>query len=459
MPLEDVTQIQVNLSATPITTEGFSTLLIAGQTSPVAVVPEGTTAAYTSITEMDDAGWVGSEAEYAAAGDAFAQGIARVKIGHLDEFTARVMTITITANTDLTRSFTISDILGRTATVSDASSGETITQIRDALLTLFQATAFDTAARITFASSSTNAITATGDNIGYYFNIVSGSGSASYTIVTTTEGKTYENQLAALTLVDDDWYGLVGVDANEWHIGSRASFTEARKKAHVFRTADTDADDAAVTTDFASLIHAQDYARTLGLYHETAGEYVDAALAAKVLKIDADTQATIWAGQELTGITQQVLTTTQQSALEGKGLNYYSPLDNSRGASYPGKSVGNDWFDLILTSDWLGTRTSEDLKKLWSDRSNLGKKIPYTNHGIGLIENTVRGRVNRGIQIGHINPGTPGETGVDAPPTYSFPVRADCAPADITNRIYRFTVNVVAAGAIINMVGTIGLSS
>ncbi len=459
MPLEDVTQIQVNLTASPITTEGFSTLLIAGTTSPVAAIAEGALAEYTSITEMDDAGWVGSEAEYAAAQDAFAQGLARLKVGHLAAFTARVMTITITVTTDTTRAFTVSDILGRTARVSDGSTGETATQIRDALLALFQATAFDTAGRITFAASGANAITATGDNLGYFFNIVGTAGTATFTIVETTVGKTYSTELAALALVDDDWYGLVGVDADSWHVGSRASFTESRKKAHVFRTADADADDAAVTTDFASLIHAQDYARTLGLYHETAGEYVDAALAAKVLKIDADTQATIWAGQELSGITQQVLTTTRQSALQGKGLNFYSPLDNTRGASYPGKSVGDDWFDLILTSDWLGTRLSEDLKKVWSDRSNAGKKIPYTNHGIGLIENTVRSRVNRGIQIGHVSAGTPGETGTEAPPVYSFPTRAESAAADIANRIYRFTVQAVAAGAIVNMVGTIGLSS
>lgn len=456
MALQDVTQITINLSATPSPVAGFATVLIAGVNAPVAAIPEGETKEYFDMDEMDADLWAGTEDEYKAANDAFSNDAYSVKIAHLTAFTIQVQNITITGADDGTYEIDVDDTLGNTFTAQFTASTSTITNIRDDLLTDLQGSDFETGGLITFASVSTDGISATADAAGYGFTLAEGgTQSANISIVNTTPNVGYAEELSDLILFDDDWYGLVGVDDDSFHIAERANWVESRYKIHIARTSEA-AVKAAGSTDVASMLMASGYQRTGLIYHETANDFVDAAWAAKVLAVDADSESTTWDGKDLSSITKQSFTGAEQGYIEGKNCNYFNVFRVTKGVTYKGQACSGDWLDLILAADWLKIRGSEDLQDMWYEQSNLGKKVPYNNRGISLTQNRIMSRVRQGITAGHLDEGTPGSD-TNPVPTFDFPSRAESASADVTNRIYRFSGTVSAAGAIINFVGDITL--
>lgn len=457
MSLADVTQIEVNLAAPAVSRSGFQTLLIAGTTAPVAVVPEGEVREYGDISEMDEAGWAGTEDEYAAAQDAFSNDAPSVKVAHLADFVVKVLTVTITGNENGNYDITVDDAQGRTHTGSHAASGDTISDIHAALLADLQASEFDTGGHITFGGVAPD-ITMTADNAGYEFDAeLGGNQSANMSLATTNAGTSYGTELATIDLFDDDWFGLVGVDDDAYHIGARAEWLEARNKGiHIARTSEAAVKDAGSSTDIGSLLQAAGYARTAVIYHESANEYVDAAWLAITLAIDADTQATEWGGKDLSSITKQPFTSGVQNILEGKNVNYYGFLDANTGATYKGQAADGTWLDLVLASDWLKARLSEDIRALWSAESNAGRRLANTNEGRNKVETKVRERVAIGQDIGWLSRGTP-NSNTDPEPSFDFPTRAEADPADNAARIFRFSGTVGAQGALISFRGQITL--
>jgi hypothetical protein len=140
------------------------------------------------------------------------------------------------------------------------------------------------------------------------------------------------------------------------------------------------------------------------------------------------------------------LTTAEQNALEGKNANYYVTLGGS-GATYRGTCADGTFIDNVLASDWYRTRLVETHQARFTEYSNAGKKIPYTDSGIAVIEADLRSITERGIAAGHFlkRPGSDTET---VSPKYTIPSRSSVSAADVSNRVYKYQAEVVLAGAI-----------
>lgn len=458
MPAADITQITVNLLAGDITRAGFGTLLIAGTNGPAGAYSGNLVNTYAQLTDLDDDGWLGTEDEYKAAQVAFSNDADRVKVARFDTaFVAQVDTITFTGGTDGDRTITFAGpwFEAPDTPFLHTAATNTAEQIRDAFVTAIN---LDTDLPITAAAVSTDQMTLTSNTAGGGFSTtLGGANVAEMTLALTTPNLGYAQELADVLNEDSDWYCLVGVDEEAAHVGERAAYIEGlNDRVHVARTADADVDAAAQTNDIGTRLQTLSYKRSLLLYHETAGELVDAALAGDRLSVDADETATQWAGVELSGITKQSLTTTQQTALDGKNVNYYTE-QFGKGVTYPGKASSGLFFDHNITRDWVRARIREDLFVLWTALINSGRKIPYTEEGLSLIESTVRAVIRRGARIGHLT--LDATASLPDGPIYTFPSRAATASADVAAGIYRFSVEVAAAGGVINFVGTVYLQT
>lgn len=462
MPNSAIVNISVLLQGAAVSRQGFSTILVAGRNAPIAAIPVGTTKEYSLddfAEEMADDGWAGSEAEYLAISDMAAQDIhpETVKVGHLADFAAKVIQIDVVAGPH-TGNFTVTVSREGYADLgyTFAASGSTATQVKDGLVSGLNALAAPALAQ-TAASLDTDSFTLTADNAGEDFTVTLASPSDDMTQSTTTANSGYGSSLATIALSDDDWFGLYGVDMEDHHILARAKYAEANRKLHIAQSTDTDILVAATTDDIASLLQDQSYDWTGIYYHNSSSEHLSAALMAAKLGVDPDEQATVWYAATLSGIAVQGLSTAQQSAAEGKNAGHYNLLKGV-GFTSQGKQSSGKFTDLMVTAGWLEARISESHVARLLEYSNAGKKIPYTDRGIGLLESDVRGIWGRGVAAEHLSWGTPDDDD-DPEPVFNFPSRADSDPADRTARIYRYTVTGGIAGAIFQIEGTTYLTT
>lgn len=448
MPISDIVNITVSITGGALSVAGFGTMLITGISAPFA---EGETEIYTTMTELDDAGWLGTEQEYLAAQLAFSSAIRpdRVKVAHLADFVAQVDNVTIDTAADGT--YTL-DING--TDFAHVSSSETTTDIRDALVVLVNAGDEP----VTAAPVLTDELDLTADNAGEPFiTTLEGDQSANMTLLLATPNTGYQQGLNTIELFDDDWYGLYGVDDDDWHILERAVWTETRNKLHMASSDDADITDVGVTDDIASVLQTASYARTAIIYHDQTlpgtGEHIGAAWMANRLAVDLDQQSPTWALVNLPGITAQSLTTTLQSGAEGKNASHY-PTYAGTAVTYKGRVAEGTAIELIVVADWLQARLTEAHQATLIEYSARGAKVPYTNDGIAQTESDARGVIERAIGVGHIlGPGDP-----DTEPTYTFPRRAEVSSADVLAEQYSYQINVTSSGKILNINGSVFLA-
>ena len=102
-------------------------------------------------------------------------------------------------------------------------------------------------------------------------------------------------------------------------------------------------------------------------------------------------------------------------------------------------------------ADWLSFRLTALYQALFSQYSNTGSKIPYTDAGIQIFNDATLNQLRVGVAIGHLAD--------DPEPTVTTPRRSEVTPADLINRILRFTFNAEPAGAIhrVQINGTVAI--
>jgi hypothetical protein len=146
--------------------------------------------------------------------------------------------------------------------------------------------------------------------------------------------------------------------------------------------------------------------------------------------------ASTWAFKTLASIEADVLTTSEDTALEDKNANTYSSLWG-RNVTWEGRAADGSFVDVTIFIDWL---TAEITARMIDALANA-KKIPYTDKGIAIIKSEVLSALKMGARAGGID--------VDSPMTVDAPLVADIDTSDrAARRLPGVTFSARGAGAI-----------
>ena len=219
------------------------------------------------------------------------------------------------------------------------------------------------------------------------------------------------------SVYDKDWYYLLCADNTQNNVIALADVIEANKrKMFVTRT-----DSSTVLT----AVKAKKYQRTVVFFHETVGEYADAGL---VGECGAQTVGSItWKFKTINGLTPADYTQTKIDSIhDDGGICYVTKAGDN--ITSEGITVSGEYIDVINAMDWVQFNIEYKVQKLF----NSNPKIPYTNNGIAMIENSVVGVLQEAYNNGMIAEDD------DNLPLYStdFPGRSETTAADRKKREY-----------------------
>lgn len=253
--------------------------------------------------------------------------------------------------------------------------------------------------------------------------------------------------LAAIELYDASWYALATVYNSKAYTGAAAAWVESNKKLYLFDVADLVPITVAVASADDALEDIFDlaYARSSGWYHHDPASMLAGAVYGKCLPFDPGEET--WALQPLSAIAASPLTTTHKNNLKARRANWYSTYGGI-GVTTQGKvpSTAKGYIDVVRSLDWVESEMSADIFATLAAVA----KIPFTNAGIAMIENRVRGVMERAEAAGIFAPGW----------TVTVPDVADVSAADKADRILpdvKFSATLAGAVHSVEVAGVISL--
>lgn len=157
---------------------------------------------------------------------------------------------------------------------------------------------------------------------------------------------------------------------------------------------------------------------------------LNAAYAAKFLSYEPGSE--LWAYKSLSTVEAQSLSTTDISSLESRNVSYYTTI-GSQAMVQGGKVSAGEWIDTIRFRDWLKTQIQQNVINLLLSLP----KVPYTDPGIGLVQNAVTAALDAGVEAGGIaRPSSDEKTGTVTPSyTITVPKAAELDAATRKTRV------------------------
>lgn len=380
VPISTIVHITISLQTQAITEAGFGTPLIVG------INAAGWSERVRTYESLQDVGadFLTTDDEYLAAKAIFAQSPhpPEIKIGRQASLVAQVQTITFSGNA----------VTGNTISID--IDGVTITQAFDTdQATTIAALAVKIAAQPGVATAVVDGgnlvITVTAQNAGIPVDIdnaliTGGASQATLAIATTTPNHGIQEDLAEIQDEDDAWYGLIFTNRTADDVELAADYIETQKKIFITVSEDTGVLDTTSTTDILAILGGKSYMRTAVLYSADADQFSDAAWMGAVFWIDPGEET--WMFKTLAGVTPDTLTATQRNAAKVKHCNIYINVGGEN-MTRDGWMVNGEYIDIIRAADWIQARIEERVFALLKKN----KKIAYTDNGIGLVTNEIRG--------------------------------------------------------------------
>jgi len=250
----------------------------------------------------------------------------------------------------------------------------------------------------TVGAGETDTIVITGTTAGDWFSIGSTNISLISTLLTHSEpSPTIATDLTAISNEDDTWYMLYTIANSEAYVKAAAAAIEGRKKMYCADISDSVA--ATLANDGSDLqddLQGLNYDRTFTVYHPVPGYMAGAAWMGTRLPYSPG--AATWKFAQPDGVPAFTMSATHSVNLVAKNANFIQTtagLDIMR----EGITVGGEFIDTIRDLDWL----EDDLTKSVFDALASNPKLPYTNAGIAIIENAVRGSLLRAVALGVID--------------------------------------------------------
>ena len=154
----------------------------------------------------------------------------------------------------------------------------------------------------------------------------------------------------------------------------------------------------------------------------------------------------------LSTVSPAKLTSTFIKKLEAANFNYVITVA-SKNITQGGKTGGGEWIDVIRFRDWL----QNDMQVRVVNLLIVNPKIPYTDNGIGLVENQMLASLKDGQKYGGIAP-TEYDADGNAIPGYttSVPLAADLTSVQKASRILKdckFSARIAGAIHVVEIKG------
>lgn len=398
MSLDEIISITISRQTQSVSRAGFGTALVLG-THLNTINRVDTYNKSTFDTAMLADGYVTTDAIYKAVQTYFSQSPSpsTIAVGRIQ---ASQVTITVDTEQDSTDyGISIESVAAGTVTdhVIDSGVSATPTSIASALAAAINAGA--EAPNVTATPSGATVQIDLDGTDPMAVKLTSGA-----TLMTRgAPAGTIEDAdvaLAAIQLVDDDWYAIVAVDRTQAQVEKIATWTEAKTK--IFGTASADANiintpDSSDTTTIAAVLKAGAFDRSFVIYSGLAAtSYPEAAWFGRVLSLDPG--SVNWAFKTLATIVPDALTATARGRIFDKNANSYEEISGVNITRY-GTMGSGEYIDIIRGADWLEATMQAELYTLLVTQD----KVPYTDKGLGSLEALVRAALEEGIDAGFIS--------------------------------------------------------
>lgn len=438
--IDRIVSVSIALNTAGISKEGFSTLLVVGEsTNALARV-----SSYTSSVQMTDDGYSETDPLYLMAVDFFSQ-IPHpnvLKVGRRQVDTVQIATKNVLAeggtytlsvtSADATNIYTYTvqngdgsaEILGGLATAM--ASDPTVTAVyADATLTL------------------TNRVTGTAFVVKVDKNLTKTNGASSETIAET---------MAACVAYDPDFYGIAMTSRADADILAMANWAEANNKLFGTCVSGSDVLDGSDNTDIASQLMLNNFYRTFSFYHEDTADYPEVAVMSRCFTAVPGSET--WANKRLAGVKVDPLTETQFIVLRNKNVNTFEKFRNLS-LTQTGKVAAGEWIDVIRFRDWL----AEEIKVNVLNVLVNNEKVPYTDAGIAIVEGAIRQSLRQGQVNGGIAPVEYDEEGnKNLGYTVTVPLAANISANQKASRILtdvKFTARLAGAIHVVEITGSL----
>ncbi len=235
-----------------------------------------------------------------------------------------------------------------------------------------------------------------GTYIGTLLNIEYGSSA----LANGTSAETVTAALNAISQKNNAYYGIALEKSmrektlvnSEVAVTAAASFAEANSKMFG-TTTNTATAITASTTDILTALALAEYNNTFCVYSSTIAEYPECSVMGRLFTVDytpANSAITLMFKQ-LPGITQENLSSSEASILIGKGGNVFDSVGGN--AMYTaGQQVNGRFTDEVHALAWL---KSELENEVFAAMYLASTKIPYTNGGVAILVQAMRGVLDR----------------------------------------------------------------
>jgi len=236
----------------------------------------------------------------------------------------------------------------------------------------------------------------------------------SSTAVYTQAGIAAESAVQAVTLFDQQiatsWYGLMFAAGNSNqdiadsdHL-QVAAYIEGAANPHLYAvpTQETTAIVSPDTTSIGAQLHALGYNRSFAQY-SSSSPFSAASMLGRMATVNFEgnnTTITLMFKQE-PGITAEILTATQASALNANNYNYFAAFNNNTNIIVNGMVASGQFIDTIWGCDWLANEVQTNVYNLLYGSN----KVPQTDAGNHQIATAIEAACQQGVNNGFLAPG------------------------------------------------------
>lgn len=254
----------------------------------------------------------------------------------------------------------------------------------------------------------------------------------------TTPYDDLDADLDAILAEDSGWYGL-NVDTRiKQSVLDAAAWTETNERLYAAQSSDADILTAAASNLFETM-QGLNYDRTIPSFHSQDLEHQSMAWLAHRLVHDPDLTSTIWLYAGITGVTPQVLTTTEAGNILTQNGNWFGTFKGLRVMGQEGLLAGGNFIDTRITKDWFKERGEERLAQALADQVARGSKHPFEDEGINALVGEIRGLAEKGERLNHFRAGST---------VIQQPLVEDIDAADIVARQLNISGETILAGAV-----------
>lgn len=381
--IDRIVSVQISLNTAGISKEGFSTLLIVGEST--VALPRVST--YTSSVQMTEDGYAETDPLYLMASDFFSQiphpNVLKVGRRQVDEVAITVKNVLAEGGT---YSLTVASADATNTYTYEVQNGDGSAEILGGFATAMASDPTVTAVYADDTLTLTNQVAGTAFTVKVDKNLTITNGASSETIAET---------MSACMGYDSDFYGIALASRTDADILAMAQWAEANEKLYGTCVSGTDVLDGSDNTDIASQLMLNNYYRTFCFYHEDANDFPEVAVMSRCFTAVPGSET--WALKRLAGVKVDALAETQFIVLKNKNVNTFERFRNLS-LTQTGKVSAGEWIDVIRFRDWL----AEEIKVNVLNVLVNNEKVPYTDAGIAIIEGAIRqslrqGQVNGGI--------------------------------------------------------------